>query len=268
MSKVLLAGFDMKELTGAPIYNYNLAKGLIELGHEVTCVGISVGGTITKWLEKLGATVHSYIYKERWGGKYDLVIISENMPEIVDSIKCDRIYNFCHSKGESDRPISDREITGYLFPRKQVQEYWGEKGQIIPIPIDIDRFKNVKREKQERYTILAPCTIDSIRRAMLINLFDRDADIWIVGKDHGGLNSVEIPNNVTIFPEIEDITEYMRKVDEVAGIYIGTVTLEAWVMGGIKTSVYDEEGNWEYVKPYDIKANSHIEIAKQFIELI
>jgi len=55
--------------------------------------------------------------------------------------------------------------------------------------------------------------------------------------------------------------------DEVAGIYIGTVTLEAWAMG-LRTSVYDEYGNWHYEdKPSDFSKHDYLEVAKQFIKL-
>ncbi len=266
---VLLASMEFETLTGQPMYNYNLAKGLVELGHNVTCVGLRTGGTIKEWLNKLGVKVYDYNLKDDWFDVYDLVCISECIPGVIDNVICDNIYNFCHSKGEADTPIERDEIKGYLFPRKQVQDHWGKEGTILPIPIDFEKFKKYERDESPDYIIVAPCTIDSLRKPMLLNLLERAKDnvkVWIIGKDHGALDGVEIPENVTIFPESDNIVEYMKKADELAGIFIGTVTLEAWAVG-LKTSVYDELGRYEYVNKYDIKNNDYRAVAKEFIKL-
>ena len=266
--KILLASMELETLTGQPMYTYNLAKGLIELGHEVVCVGFRTGGNMIYWLRELGAKVCDFKDK-RWVGKYDLAVISENFPEFLDHIECDNIYNFCHSKGELDKPIDDPRIKGYLFPREQVKQHWKKKGQIMPIPIDIKSWQ-VKREKQEHYTILSPCTIDNLRRTFLMKLMERankDTRVWIVGKDHKGLDGVKIPKYVTIFPETPTIIDYMRKADEVASIFYGTIIYEAWAMG-LKTSVYDEKGNYKEVPVGSLKDHHHLIIAKQFLSLI
>ena len=259
--KILLVSLELESLTGQPMYTYNLAKGLTELGHNVTCVGLKTGGVVTNWLKEINVRVFNWIDKVEWLDTYDLVIISEQIPGVIDNVICDNIYNLCHSKGDCDKPIEDDRIKGYLFPREQIKEHWGKEGLIVPIPLDLEKF-NIKKEKQDKYTILAPCTIDDLRKPMLLNLLKRaeEGQVWIVGKDYGALKGIDIPDNVTIFPETDDVTEYMRKADEVAGIFIGTVTLEAWAMG-IKTSVYDEKGNWEYVKG-DITKNNYISVAK------
>ena len=267
--QILLASFEFESLTGQPMYNYNLAKGLIEAGHEVTCVGLRTGGTIAKWLKEIGAEVYSYHPKSEWFDVYDLTIISECLPEVIDNIICDDIYNFCHSKGELDQPIEREEIKGYLFPREEVQKHWKKEGKIIPIPLDFNKFKKYERVESPDYIILSPCTLDSLRKPMLLDLLKRavgNVKVWIVGKDYGALKGVKIPENVTIFPETDNVVEYMKKADELAGIFIGTVTLEAWAVG-LKTSVYDELGRYEYIEPYDIKNNDYRAVAKEFIKL-
>jgi len=261
--KILLSSMELETLTGQPMYTYNLAKGLKELGHEVVCVGFRIGGKITYWLEQLGIKVYKFTDRN-WLGKYDLAVISENFPQFLDHIDCDNVYNLCHSKGDLDKPIDDPRIEGYLFPRKEVMDYWGVKGDILPIPIDIKKWQ-VLREKQPNYTILAPCTIDSLRTKFLLKLMERaneDTRVWIVGKDHGGLKG-EIPKYVSIFPETPNIIYHMRKADEVASIFMGTVVFEAWAMG-LKTSVYDEKGNYNEVpkgKVYD-----YLEVANMLIK--
>jgi len=267
--KILLCSMEFETLTGQPIYNYNLAKGLTELGHEVTCVGFRTGGVIKKWLEDIGVRVYDFIDKDKWFGIYNLVIISENHPEFLDNVVCNKSYNFCHSKGEPDKPIEHKEIVDYLFPREQVRDHWRKEGEIMPIPIDLKKWQ-VKREKQEKYTILAPCTIDTLRTKFLLRLMERankDTNIWIVGKDHGGLRGVKIPKYVTLFPETKNIIDYMKKADEVASIFYGTIIFEAWAMG-LKTSVYDEEGNYKLVPIGNIEEHDYLRIAERFLTLI
>jgi len=252
--KILLASMELKSLTGQPMYTYNLAKGLIEKGHEVDCVGLDTGAPIENMLEELGADVFNYVQFKTFGGHYDLAIISEDIPQYLKCFTADKIYNLCHSMNECDRPIKDG-ITGYITPRTQISDHWGIEAEIVPIPIDTDKFK-VKREKQDKYIILAPCSREELRKPMLLNLISRankDTEVWLVGE--GTLKEAENVDNVKLFPPTTDIIDFMKKADEVAGIFIGTVTLEAWAMG-IKTSVYDEKGNWEYVEPqkvYDYK---------------
>lgn len=271
--RILLASMELSSLTGQPMYTYNLAKGLRELGHEVVCVGLHAEGIMAEKFKELGCLTTD-IKDSLWKGKYDMVLIGENIPEYLDGIECDRVYNICHSKGEADKPIINNKITGYLAPREQVSDYWKEQFnvefEILPIPIDFERFK--EREPQDRYTILAPCTRDTLRRPMLVNLIERakaqpNSQVWIVGADFNGLSGVLLPQNVRIFPPVTDIEEFYKRADEVAGIFIGTVTIEAWA-AGLETSVYDENGDWEYVeRPADFEKYNYKKVTEKFLSL-
>ena len=260
---------EFETLTGAPMYHYNLAKGFRELGHDVVCVGTWIGGKIEKRLREIGCNVYTIEQLTEWPGEYDLAIIAQNRPKFLDYIECPAIYNLVHSKGIDDKPIDHYKIDGYVVPRKQISDYWGIDAKIIPIPIDFEKFSSSRKVQNNEYTIFAPCTIDKLRRPMLLNLLERSKEhkVIITGKNHGGLDGVEIPKNVLILDEVT--THFaMRYVDEVAGIFIGTVTIEAWSMG-LKTSVYDENGNWEYVeKPEDFEKHDYKKVTQQFIDLI
>lgn len=256
--RVLIAAMEFSTLTGAPMYHYNLAKGLTEKGHKVICVGLHSGGDIKDMLEQLGVIVYDYRQmKVKNLGHFDLAIIAENIPEYLDYFTADKIFNICHSKDEADRPILDTRIDRFIAPRTQISDRWLKEYddcelefEILPIPINFDKF-TFEKEKQDKYIILAPCGRCELRRPMLLDLIkraDKDTELWLVGDDYGGLDGVNIPDNVKIFPATKNIVDYFRKADEVAGIFIGTVTIEAWI-AGIKTSVYDEQGNWQYVEP-------------------
>jgi len=270
---ILLCAMEFESLTGAPMYNYNLAKGLIELGHNVTCVGLKTGGEIKEMLEKIGCKVYKSMESHKWGKQYyDLAIISEHFPQYLDFIYADKIYNFCHSKDEADKPIEDDEINGYLAPREQVADKWDKDFTIIPIPIDFEKFTPTT-DKQNKYIILAPCSIGKLRVQMFLSLIDRakndtNIEVWIVGEDYNGLDNVDLPESVKVMSATNNIKELMAKANEVAGVFIGTVTLEAWAMDK-KTSVYDEYGNWEYVnKPNDFDKYNYKNVTKQILNLI
>lgn len=241
--KILLTSPEQRSLTGQPMYVKNLTKGLRELGHIVICA-------------------------EQPFGDFDLAIINDYYPECLGQFTAKKIYNFCHSKNPCDKPIIDKRIDGYLAPREEVAEQWGNEIQIIPIPIDISRW-HIPTIKHPNYRIIAPATIDYLRLPMFKDLCSRAnkfTEVWIVGKDCGAY--FPLNKYVKVFPETPDIELLMRQCDEVAGIYVGTITLEAWAMG-LKTSVYDEFGNWKYVdKPNDFNKYDYLTVAKQFLNLI
>jgi hypothetical protein len=272
--KILLASMELTSLTGQPMYTYHLAKGLRELGHEIVCAGLHADGEVKEMFQKLGCKVVT-LRNPKCKGKFDLALIAENIPEYLEGLECDKIYNISHSKSDCDKPIDDERITGYIAPRTQVSEYWEEqfdiKFEILPIPIDFKKWE-LEHIPQERYTILAPCGMCEIRKKMLLDLINRarkdgKIQVWIMGEDYGALKGVEIPDNVKVMTRTFEIEQSMRRADEVAGIFIGTVTLEAWAMG-VETSVYDEEGNWDYVeKPKDFNKHDYKKVTERFLEI-
>lgn len=245
--KILLTSPEQHTLTGQPMYVKNLAKGLRELGHDVTC-------------------------SEEPSGDYDLAIINDYFPQALGKFTAKKTYNICHSKSPCDAPIIDERITGYLAPREEISNRWQEiydiKFDILEIPIDFKRFSG--KRKTDKYTILMPGTFDYLREPMIINLINRakeNKDIQVIFRGNTDLGECNIIENVIFKPQTETIEEDMKDADEVAGIFIGTTTLEAWAMG-LKTSVYDEQGNWKYVdKPKDFDKYNYLNVAKKFIEL-
>jgi len=272
--KILLASLELSSVTGQPMYTYNLAKGLVEAGHTVVCVGLHIEGSVTDMIRELGCVVTS-INTNKWKGKYDVAMIGERIPEYLDGIESKHIFNICHSKDNADEPIIDDRITRYIAPREQVSEYWQKKHDIkfdiLPIPIDFDKFK-AEHKQSEFYTILAPCSRGDLRKPMLLDLIERSKEpnvqVVMVGNDYGGLKGVQIPSNVKVYTATTNLLPFYQVADEVAGIFIGTITLEAWAMN-IETSVYDEKGNWDYVdKPKDLDKHNYKNVTKQFLNLI
>lgn len=233
------------------MYVKNLAKGLRELGHEVVC-------------------------SENPSGDYDVAIINDYFPEAIGKFTAKYIYNFCHSKSGCDRPIMSKEINGYLAPREEISNHWkqsyGLDFDILEIPIDFKRFSG--KRNTEVYTILMPGTFDHLREPMIVSLINRakqNPEIKVIFRtDVETIPDIvrdNVISNVIFKPQTLTIEEDMKDTDEVAGIFIGTVTLEAWAMG-LKTSVYDERGNWSYVdKPDDFEKYNYLTVAQKFIDM-
>lgn len=253
VKSVLLCSPEQHTKTGQPMYVKNLAKGLRELGFKVDCKDYS-------------SSLSDY------SDCYDIVVINDYAPKFLDLISGRVVINLCHSKNDCDRPIIDDRIDIYAAPREQVSKHWQQTYripfEILPIPIDFNRWQ-IKKQKQDKYTILMPGTFDPQREAMIKDLIlnrIKEAKIMLVGKDYMGI-PYGVRGDLEIYPETDRIEDYMAKADEVAGIHIGTTTLEAWAMG-LKTSVYDEQGNWEYVeKPQDFDKYNYLNVAKQLIKI-
>lgn len=261
---------ELESLTGQPMYTYHLAKGLVELGHEVVATAPRIGGKIKPMFESLGVELVPMI-TNRYADDYDLIVLAEIMTAGVLDYADGKAYNLLHSKHDLDRPILDDRLAGYIAPRAEVFEHHNESGEIIPIPIDLEKY-NKELIPHETYTVLVPCTKDWLRKPMLLDLINRaindDIEVVMIGDDKGGLDGVETPENVKLLPSDANLVPYMQRADEVAGIFEGTVTFEATAMG-LKTSVYDEKGNWEYKDlSKQIKDHDYKKVAQQFLNLI
>lgn len=274
---VLISGADFFYLTGMPKYHYTLGVELITLGYEVIITAPHIGGDIAEMARTAG--IRLYTYSEILMGMIDLqpsfIIIAEPTSElIVQKFLNVPTWNYLHSALECDAPITGYpQIRGYLAPREAVAAKWSQASlepRIVPIPIDFERFKPTdKIINLDRYVILAPGTLDALRKQMHLNLIARAKQnkkilVKIVGMNFGSITDVDIPDNVEILPQNKDMPELMAECDEVAGIFEGTVTLEAWAMDK-KTSVYDEFGNYKMVdKPKDFEKYNSKKVAKQF----
>jgi len=228
---------ELKSKTGMPMYVENMAKSLKEVGHEVEC--------------------YDYDDRDNIKGKYDIAIIHSYAPLFLEIVEADHFKQVIHSMNECDEPLQHTKID-YIVPREQISDYWGIAAKIMPIPVDIT----------PRLSIIAPCTFDPQRLPMLKSLVERakeeNVELTLVGKDHGVLGKLKLHRDVMVLPEMnhDALVALMELYDEVAGLHIGTVTIEAWFLNK-KTSVYDLEGNWKYVeRPEDYLKHHYKEIAK------
>lgn len=257
--KLLIGCVDFSELTGMPMYLYNLGKEMIKLGYEITLVS-TIGGKMAEIGREAGFRLFSW--DQDYHDDYTALILNEPISaRLLKEFPDVPAYNIIHSARPEDEPIPDcPQIRKYFCSKHSDFEYIKEKVPVkkidfLSIPIDFYRFNKKKRRDHEGYVVLAPCTFDELRKPMLKDLVKRaqdnpDIKVILKGKNYGAIKHPEaLPPNVILDEEPSvNIEDFMAEADEVAGILLGTVTIEAWAMG-LKTSVYDLEGNYEMVEP-------------------
>ena len=138
--------------------------------------------------------------------------------------------------------------------------------------VDRKRFKPLKKKtKRDYYKIVAPCTLDSMRESFLNAVIDsatKERRVFIFGMDCGAILH-ESPY-VKISPDKFDIEKDIADADEVAGILLGRVNLEAWSCG-IKSTIYNPD-SLEYSTlpiPKDFDEMYNIKnVAKRIIDVL
>lgn len=277
--KILFSCVDFSHLTGMPMYLYNLGKEMIKLGYEITLVS-TIGGDIAQMAREAGFKL--FDWRDDYQDDYIALILNEPISEqMLSRFPNVPAYNIIHSARPEDEPIPDcPQIRKYFYSKESDLAYM--KGKVpehkiasLPIPIDFERFSPEKRREHKTYTILAPCTIDELRRPMLLDLIRRAEDnpeiaVIVKGENYGALSDVSYPPNFILDnTPTAHIDDYMAIADEVAGILVGTVTLEAWAMG-LKTSIYDLNGGYAIVdEPKMFSFEHHAEyIARKLINII
>ena len=165
------------------------------------------------------------------------------------------VFNIVHSEYPCESPIPNRkEIIKYICIRPSIAAHIitqhgipADKVKVIYNGVDRKRFNpeelgaKFRRPelKEFKYKIVAPCTLDKLREKFLNHLIDsatKDRHVVLVGLDCGA-NLNKSPY-VEIKPDTFDIQNEMADADEVAGILLGRVNIEAWSMG-IKSTIYD-----------------------------
>lgn len=269
--RILITSLDFSTLTGMPMYIYTLGKEMVRQGHEVVVHAPKMGGEIFNRAKTAGMKMDA-----NPSGEFDGQIVQEGKSyNINHKFSSTPAISYIHSKNPIDEPLRASNVIAFYAPREEVKDRWLPmcgKVKIVPIPVDFERFKPTQAADDGKYKIIVPATVDFLRLPMYLNLKERaEADPLIevrqFGDNHGSLNHVKLPDNFTLHGAVNDIEKEMAWADEVAGIYMGTVTLEAMAMGKI-TSVYDEFGNYYIARrPDDFFDYYNPErIAKEFIK--
>lgn len=291
--KILISSLSMSYLSGQPLYTYELAMELRRRGHSVLVA--------SKWNHSDIPTAEGYKLKENLEKaeigivpiediknckdgiqNLDLIIASENCSEaVMDVFPEVPAINIIHSEYEYETPINDRnQIKWYVCIRPSIAAHIMGKHDIPPYKVkviyngvDCKRFDEKKRIKKDKgyYKVVVPCTLDTMRQKFLnyeINSATEKRRVYLYGSYCGAqLNSNPW---AYVFPDKFNIEEAMADADEVAGILLGRVNLEAWAMG-IKSTIFDPETlkNYTMERPRQFfERHNIVNVVNQLLELI
>lgn len=220
--EILLGCLSFANLTGSEMYVYELAKGLIKQGHNVTICS-NLGNPLSDLAKKFGVKLFSL--QEPPGfkigdGKWLLktpqgdVVSQENTLYKISNIEFDvihlnhkpvtehllRLYPntpvICSIHSEVialEEPVISSQINKYIAIRPEIKEHIITKFgvdessvNVIYNPIDNDKFKPTPSTPRNKKRILFVGTIDYLRRETIQDLVDKtrndNEELWIVGK--------------------------------------------------------------------------------------
>lgn len=260
--RVLICCQFFKNYTGSEISNYELAKGLKEIGCDVTVISTIVGDPVETKAKKAGIKVYNiaqapnYIVNQekqqlqffKNQAEFDIIHINHkpigqqilqmypNTPAVMH-IRSEVIPKF-------EEPIIHPMIKRYISIRDSITEYiktFGiDKDKIVHIdnPFDTDRFNtNYKSYPNQKEIILFVGTLDYLRKNILFDLRDmtkeNGQELWIVGSNNDNyLNDLLLYNmHVQYFGVQSNVEDYIKKCDYTAGIFKGRTTIEGFLCG-------------------------------------
>lgn len=273
----------MSYLSGQPLYCYELCLELKRQGHDVTM--------ISEWILMLteagknlrdGLVANGIKCLDKFD-KYDqqdLIIASElSSQKVIEKQPDTPVIVVVHSEFECETPIPDKpQILNYVCIRPNILDHIvnehnipRSKCVVIYNGVDRERFKKRKKSKRNYHLTVVPCTLDTMREAFLNKLID-EADekhrVAIFGMDCGA-KLHENPYAV-INKDKFNIEEDIANADEVAGILLGRVNLEAWSCG-VPSRIYDPVTleNRLYDPPLDFDRNHNIKtVASKMVDLV
>jgi glycosyltransferase involved in cell wall biosynthesis len=258
--RILYAIQSFKELTGAEMYVYELAREMRARGHEVRITSPNFGGEIMTQASKAGI-LFSWLDASLHLHSYDIVHTQEPRPTafVLNNVEAGRFVCTVHSQWPCESVINDSRISHYVCIRKDIRDKIieidkipAEKTSVIHNGIDFSRF-NLDYQDETRAIdptrkkrILFTGTLDSLRINTLLHLLERSKregfDFWICGKNHLQGASRALFNRFLITAKyilpIWNIEKLIQEADETAGIMLGRSTIEGWACGK-KGWIYD-----------------------------
>lgn len=234
--KILITGNALDNFSGQPLSTYELARELSK-EHQVnfiTMVGRLGDNELKQNLEKCGVTFNQYTNEP-----YDIILANEWCPN-VSGYK----INIVRSEYDVETPIPNMDF--YVCIRPSIQEHIikehaipKEKTIVIYNGVDRNRFKPVEKKKRVYKLIVIPCTLDKLREKFLnyaISQANPKQRILIIGDKYDA--------NLTKSKYVEykkptfNIEKYIAQADEVWGILLGRVNIEANSCG-VMSRIFD-----------------------------
>lgn len=291
--KILIGCLYFSNLTGSEVYYYEIAKTLINKGHEVYVTSSVIGGVVTTMAEDKGIKVTDINNIE--DTHYDIIIAS-HIP-IINSIlstksnsknwKGTKIISINHHEFyDVEMPVIHEDICHYIAIRPAIKDVLIQHGidenkiTLVWNPFDLTKFDKSKHTRAnifninpsiepynrvEPFKILFCGTVDYIRKPAIYNIAENAMqsgdEVILLGSNTANylqdlLNKYP---NVTYIPETWDVEKYIHMCDATAGVFIGRTTIEGWLCG-IPAIVYEMNPNLTIncVKYYPVPDNLNV----------
>lgn len=236
---VLIALWQFLTLTGAEMYAYELARGLVARGQRVTVTAPRVGGEIAVRAQAFGVNVVRR--DDLTETAFDILHLQQPEPTAwaLQRFPEAPAVMTVHGRVEPfERPVLDERIRRYICVLPEIQDRaihkYGvpeEQTTVIYNPIDRRRFNTDGAEAVDPPTILMAGTLNDIRAPMFRRLQ------WIAARDR--MQLVVIGGQMATW----DIEHHVKRARLVAGLYLGRAVIEGWCCG--KTALvfhYDDTG--------------------------
>lgn len=265
--RILLTTKSMGYLSGACLYTYELARELAKTNDVTILSDWRVIGKDGEYLKRGLKGINKISYMR---GEYDVVIASQFCPEV----KCP-VINVVHSEYDVETPIPNCDA--YIAIRPSIKEHIikehnidTEKVFVVYNGVDRDRFKKVDKVKRDFKLTVVPCTIDRLREKFINHLcsLSNEKNVYAFFGDYYGAKVNKTPYTL-FFPAKFHIEENIGGADEVAGILLGRVNLEAESCG-VPSLIYNPDTlQSDYFKSDDFDERHNIKnVAKQILDII
>lgn len=279
--KILIGCLFFKTFTGSEVYVYELAKGLVSKGHEVTVMS-EIGGPLTDLAKRAGIKCVSVqdapgyklgdgkwvlntpngpqpsqpnMYYKISEVKFDIIHCQH---EPITNLMCNLYPNIekvstIHSEViDLEKPVINDTIKKYISIRPEIRDYIHERYdvsfdniEVIYNPIDDTRFTSKKTNEEN--SILFVGTIDYLREKTILDLVEytkeNSMELWLVGENKSEyLQTILENNHVKHYKSTWNTESYIHRCKETAGILLGRTTIEGW-MCGKNGWIYDVDSN-------------------------
>jgi hypothetical protein len=269
--EILIGCLNFNDFTGSEVHVYELAKGLIKEGHNVTICS-NIGGEISKKAKSFGVKLCDINEPPGFTkgdgtsqiqGPEGPMIMQENQVYKVKDVKFDimhlhhkpiteRLLQFfpltpcvttIHSEViDLEHPVIDERIKGYICIRPEIRQFIkrnfnidDSKSSVIYNPFDCDRFKTYPLPQTEKERVLFVGTIDYIRKEAILDLIketkENNQELWLVGKKRDPFLDDVKESHVKYFGPTWKVEEYIKQTHKTAGILLGRTTIEGWLCG-------------------------------------
>lgn len=248
---LLLSCIDFSQLSGSPVYFYELSRTLVERGHRVTLVS-NIGGEITRRAAERGVRCVDFArYEDLPFREYDAMVLSQLGPaQFCTSHELDvPAIMVTHSEFTVEEPLIHPRIKRYVAIRPSIVDKLTQMNGIDPSmvevvynPMDTDRFTPGKMPNRagKTKTVLFAGQFTPQRMETVADLVARSVaegfHLTLVGDRMSGpfpdyADPSKLPSNVRWYPSTWDVERHLRNCDETAGILYGRTTTEGWLCG-------------------------------------